>query len=88
MSPILYDGVGVSLVSDCRAMRESPQINIDNQFLANRVETQMTNQRQCDHGRWPEANVGQQYRSPQMLGNSLNLQKIVKMFESPRLSFV
>ena len=21
-----------------------------------------TNQRQCDHGRWPEANVGQQYR--------------------------
>ena len=22
----------------------------------------MTNQRQCDHRRWPEANVGQQYR--------------------------
>ena len=22
----------------------------------------MTNQRQCDHGQWPEADVGQQYR--------------------------
>ena len=22
----------------------------------------MTNQRQCDHGQWLEANVGQQYR--------------------------
>ena len=22
----------------------------------------MTNQRQCDHGRWPEANAEQQYR--------------------------
>ena len=22
----------------------------------------MTNQRQCDHGQWAEANVGQQYR--------------------------
>ena len=26
------------------------------------METQTTNQRQCDHGRWPEANVGQQYQ--------------------------
>ena len=26
------------------------------------METQTTNQRQCDHGQWPEANVGQQYR--------------------------
>ena len=26
------------------------------------METQTTNQRQCDHGRWLEANVGQQYR--------------------------
>ena len=28
-----------------------------------RVEThdQTTNQSQCDHGRWPEANVGQQF---------------------------
>ena len=26
------------------------------------VETQMTSQRQCDDGLWPEANVGQQYR--------------------------
>ena len=25
------------------------------------VETQTTNQRQCNHGQWPEANVGQQY---------------------------
>ena len=27
-----------------------------------RVEAQTTNQRQCDHDIWPEANVGQQYR--------------------------
>ena len=27
-----------------------------------RVPTQMTSQRQCNHGLWPEANVGQQYR--------------------------
>ena len=27
-----------------------------------RVETQTTNQQQCNHGRWPEANVGQQYQ--------------------------
>ena len=33
-----------------------------NPFLTKRVETQTTNQRQCDHGQWPEANVGQQYR--------------------------
>ena len=26
------------------------------------MEPQMTTQRPCDHGRWPEANVGQQYR--------------------------
>ena len=26
------------------------------------METQTTNQQQCDHGRWLEANVGQQYR--------------------------
>ena len=26
------------------------------------METQTTNQWQCDHGQWPEANVGQQYR--------------------------
>ena len=29
--------------------------------LYKRVETQMTNQRQCDRSQWPEANVGQQY---------------------------
>ena len=27
--------------------------------LYERVETQMTNQPQCNHGQWPEANVGQ-----------------------------
>ena len=26
------------------------------------METQTTNQRQCDHGQWPEANIKQQYR--------------------------
>ena len=26
------------------------------------METQTTNQQQWNHGRWPEANVGQQYR--------------------------
>ena len=26
------------------------------------VHATTTNQRQCDHGRWPEANVGQQYQ--------------------------
>ena len=26
------------------------------------VETQTTNQRQCNHSRWPEANVGQEFR--------------------------
>ena len=26
------------------------------------METQTTNQRQCDHGRWPEAKVRQQYQ--------------------------
>ena len=30
-------------------------------FLYELVETQTTNQRQCDHGLWPEAVVGQQY---------------------------
>ena len=30
---MLYDGVGVSLVSDRQAMHGSPHINIDNQFL-------------------------------------------------------
>ena len=30
--------------------------------LYRRVETQTTNQRQCDHGRWPAANVGQQHQ--------------------------
>ena len=29
--------------------------------LYKQVETRKTNQRQCDHGRWPEANVGQEY---------------------------
>ena len=28
--------------------------------LAAWIETQMTNQRQCNHGQWPETNVGQQ----------------------------
>ena len=37
--------------------------NDTNFKLYERVETQMTNQRQCNHGRWPEANVVQQYRS-------------------------
>ena len=32
-SLILYDGVGMPLVSDCQAIQESPQIKIDNQFL-------------------------------------------------------
>ena len=53
------------LVSDRQAMHESPQINIDNQFfyrLYAWVETQTTHQRQCNHGRRAEANVGQQYR--------------------------
>ena len=31
-------------------------------ILCKQVETQATNQQQCDHGRWPEANVGWQYR--------------------------
>ena len=26
------------------------------------METQTTDQRQCNHGQWPGANVGQQYR--------------------------
>ena len=33
--------------------------------LYKQVETQTTNQRQCDHDLWPEANVGQQYRKGQ-----------------------
>ena len=33
MPPILYDGVGVPLVSDCEAVHESPRIDIDNQLL-------------------------------------------------------
>ena len=30
-------------------------------FLYAWIETQTTNQQQFNHGRWPEANVGQQY---------------------------
>ena len=40
-------------------------ILIANQFVCKLykwVETQKTNQRQCDHGQWPDASVGQQYR--------------------------
>ena len=52
------------LVLDRQAIHESPQIDIDNQFLqiVRMGETQTTNQRQCSHGRWPEVNVGQQYQ--------------------------
>ena len=32
------------------------------------METQMTNQQQCNHGRWPQANIGQQYqKGPDLL---------------------
>ena len=30
--------------------------------LYEQMETQTTKQRQCNHGRWPEAHTGQQYR--------------------------
>ena len=59
---MLYDGVGVlPLVSHPQGMRESPRsICIGNITIW--METQKTNERQCDHGQWLEANVGQQYR--------------------------
>ena len=62
MSPMLCDGVGVlPLVSDPRGIHESPRnIGISNELLNGwRLND---NQRRCDHGQWPEANVGQHDR--------------------------
>ena len=41
-------------------------ITVNNHCFGNKlyeqVETQTTNQRQCNHNRWPEVNVGQLYQ--------------------------
>ena len=59
---MLCDGVGVwPLVSDPQGIRESPW-NIDSNITTTWVETQTTNQWPYDHGRWPEANAGEQYK--------------------------
>ena len=55
-----YDGVGVLLlVLDPHGIGEFPW-NVGEQFF-NMDGDSMTNQRWCENGLWPEANVGQQY---------------------------